>query len=87
MDTRQPGTHGHATGHLIHNERVKLLATTLNSVAAIVIVAGLLVLAASLFGSPPMAARPVQIAAAVIAIAAAIALHLRARTVLGRLRD
>ena len=56
MDTPQPGTHGHATSYLIHNERIKLLATTLNAVAAIVLLAGLLVpTAMSLFGLPPMA--------------------------------
>jgi hypothetical protein len=87
MDTTPPDTHSRPTSNLVHNEQTRLLATTLNSVATIVIIAGLLVLAASLFGLPPMVARPVQIAAAIIAIAAAIALHLRARAVLGRLRE
>jgi hypothetical protein len=87
MDTTPPDTHSRPTSNLVHNEQTRLLATTLNSVAAIVIVAGLLALAASLFGLSPVASRPVQIAAAVTAIAAAIALHLRARAVLGRLRE
>ena len=75
--------------HLVHNERVKLTATWINTLAAAFIATGFFAPAAALLYGlstlPIGPARVLGLAAACLAIGTAI--HMWARKTLGRLRE
>jgi len=75
--------------HLVHNERTKLTATWINTLAAALIAAGAVApVTAILYGLaalPVGIGRVVGLAAGCVALG--VAVHLRARAVLGSLRE
>lgn len=72
---------------LIHNERVKYLATLVNTVAGGTIVAGVIApLVAFTYGVPGPAGSAFAIAVSVIWLLTGAALHYAVRIILGRLR-
>jgi hypothetical protein len=75
--------------HLVHNERTKLTATWLNTLAAAIIAAGLFApLAALLYGLAELRIGPFSVTAMVlVCLLGGLFLHIVGRVVLGRLRE
>jgi hypothetical protein len=75
--------------NLVHNERTKLTATWINTLAAAFIAAGTVApVAAILYGLSALPISPGRVAALAVACATVgVAIHFGARAVLGSLRE
>ena len=75
--------------HLVHNERTKLTATWINTLAAAFIAAGAVApIAAILYGLSAFPVAPERLVGLAIAcVAIGVGIHMLARAELGRLRE
>jgi len=74
--------------NLIHNERMKLLATGLNNLAVATLVAGILApIAGVLYGTSSASGNRGWLLVTLIWLCAGFGLHVLGRIVLGRLRE